>query len=116
MNGCQENRPSSPRLDLSVASFAISDGGKATVPLTGLELNLYAVSIPWLRIGFSASAGRGHATIDGTGVGQTPLANLAIPIGEHQITFRHPQFGERQQTVVITMQGPNRIAVDLTKK
>ncbi len=62
-------RPPAPRLDLSIASFAISDGGSATVPLTGLELDLYALSIPWLRVGLTASAGRGHATIDGTGVG-----------------------------------------------
>ena len=62
-------RAPTPRLDLSVASFAISDGGSASVPLTGLELDLYALSIPWLRAGLSASAGRGHATIDGAGVG-----------------------------------------------
>jgi hypothetical protein len=29
--------------------------------------------------------------------------------------FRHPQFGERRQSVVLTGKGPNRVAVDLTK-
>jgi hypothetical protein len=53
--------------------------------------------------------------IDGASVGQTPIANLAVAIGSHEIVFRHPQYGERRQTLVITMQGPNRIAVDLTK-
>jgi hypothetical protein len=31
------------------------------------------------------------------------------------MVFRHPQLGERKQTVMVTAKGPNRIAVDLTK-
>jgi hypothetical protein len=54
-------------------------------------------------------------SIDGNEVGQTPIANLAVPIGPHQVIFRHPQFGERRQTIVVTSKGPNRIAMDLTK-
>jgi hypothetical protein len=53
--------------------------------------------------------------IDGNDVGQTPIANLAVPIGTHQVIFRHPQFGERRQTIVVTTNGPNRIAMDLSK-
>jgi PEGA domain-containing protein len=54
-------------------------------------------------------------TVDGTAVGQTPLANLTMTIGTHQVVFRHPQYGERRQTIVVTAKGPNRIAVDFTK-
>jgi hypothetical protein len=54
-------------------------------------------------------------SIDGNDVGQTPIANLAVPIGTHYMIFRHPQFGERRQTIVVTSKGPNRIAMDLTK-
>jgi hypothetical protein len=54
--------------------------------------------------------------LDGATVGQTPISNLPVAIGPHDVVFRHPQLGERQQTIVVTMQGPNRIAVDLTKK
>jgi hypothetical protein len=53
--------------------------------------------------------------IDGAGVGQTPIANLPVTIGSHDILFRHPQLGDRRQTVLVTAKGPNRIAVDLTK-
>jgi len=53
--------------------------------------------------------------IDGDSAGQTPLANLLVPIGTHEVVFRHPQYGERRQNIVITTKGPNRIAVDLTK-
>jgi hypothetical protein len=34
-------------------------------------------------------------------MGETPLANLEIPIGEHEIVFRHPDFGERRQTIIV---------------
>lgn len=54
--------------------------------------------------------------IDGTGVGQTPLANLSVPIGTHKVVFRHPQLGERDETVTITVDGPNRISADFTRK
>jgi hypothetical protein len=53
--------------------------------------------------------------IDGKDVGQTPIANLRLPIGTHQAIFRNPEFGERRQSIVVTAKGPNRFAVDLTK-
>ena len=53
--------------------------------------------------------------LDGNSVGQTPIANLLVSVGPHEMVFRHPQLGERKQTVVVTAKGPNRIAADLTK-
>ena len=57
----------------------------------------------------------GGGLIDGRDLGQTPIANIAVTVGTHEIVFRHPQFGERRQTVVVTTKEPQRIAVDLTK-
>jgi hypothetical protein len=54
-------------------------------------------------------------TLDGNSIGQTPIANLPVSIGSHEMVFKHPQFGERKQTVTVSVDGPNRIAVDLTK-
>ena len=54
-------------------------------------------------------------TLDGNSAGQTPIANLLVSVGPHEMVFRHPQLGERKQTVMVTAKGPNRIAVDLTK-
>jgi hypothetical protein len=51
--------------------------------------------------------------IDGRRVGETPIGNLAIPIGPHEILFRHPQFGERKQAVSVTMNAPVRLSVDM---
>jgi hypothetical protein len=48
-------------------------------------------------------------------VGQTPLSGLSLAIGPHQVTFRHPQFGERTERITVSAQGVNRVAVDLNK-
>jgi hypothetical protein len=53
--------------------------------------------------------------IDGVAAGQTPLANVALGVGPHQITFRHPELGERTERVVVTAKGVTRVAVDLDK-
>jgi hypothetical protein len=58
-----------PRLDLSVTSFSISNGSTSTVPLQGLELDLYAITSSWLRGGMTLAAGRGNGTIGGADVG-----------------------------------------------
>jgi len=53
--------------------------------------------------------------IDGAMVGQTPLSNISLTAGPHQVTFRHPQLGERTERITVTAQGVNRVAVDLNK-
>ena len=66
-------------------------GGKVeqvNVVLPNGRLNINAT--PWAEV-----------TIDGRAAGETPLANLALPIGVHEIVFRHPQLGERRQTIVV---------------
>ncbi len=54
--------------------------------------------------------------IDGQSLGQTPIGNLSTPIGSHEIIFRHPQLGERRETVVVTLQQPARIGVDMRRQ
>jgi len=79
-------------------------GGGASlkiVPPNGV-VNLNA--LPWAE-----------AWIDGRQVGETPLGNVALPIGEHEVLFRHPQLGERRQTFLVTANEPARVAVDFKK-
>ncbi len=57
-----------PRLDLALTSFSIGSGSASTVPLTGLELNLYVLSTSWLRGGLTLDAGRGSGTVSGADV------------------------------------------------
>ena len=39
--------------------------------------------------------------LDGAAIGQTPLGNVSVPVGEHEILFRHPEFGERREKAIV---------------
>jgi serine/threonine protein kinase len=51
--------------------------------------------------------------VDGQRVGETPIGNLSIPIGPHEVVFKHPQFGEKRHAISVTMQGTNRVVMDM---
>jgi PEGA domain-containing protein len=53
--------------------------------------------------------------IDGTAYGETPLGNLSIVPGEHEIVFRHPQLGERREKIIVRPDTPGRVAVSLQR-
>jgi hypothetical protein len=74
----------------------------ATVTLPNGSLSINA--LPWADV-----------WLDGRALGTTPLANLTVAIGTHEIVWRHPQFGERRQTVTVTAKSPVRVGVDLRK-
>jgi hypothetical protein len=82
----------------------VAAGKVATLRIEPPKASLSVNARPWADV-----------AIDEKDVGQTPLSNLLVPIGRHEITFRHPQFGERRQTVVVTTNGPNRVAADMNK-
>ncbi len=83
----------------------VSAGGttalKVDVPRVPLSLN----ALPWAQ-----------AWIDGASVGETPIGNHLVPIGSHEIVFRHPELGERRQTVLVTLSSPARVSLDMRKK
>jgi hypothetical protein len=80
--------------------------GKTTVTTIDLPNSVVSINaLPWAEV-----------WIDGEPVGQTPIGNLSRQIGSHEVLFRHPQFGERRETVIIGAGKPARIGVDLRKK
>jgi hypothetical protein len=53
--------------------------------------------------------------IDGNAVGETPLGNLSVVPGEHEIVFRHPQLGERREKAIVRAGAETRVAVTLQR-
>ena len=77
--------------------------GKVTA--IGLELPKGVVNLnaaPWAEV-----------WIDGTRVGETPIGNLSVPVGPHEVVFRHPQFGEKRHAISVTAGAPVRLSVDM---
>jgi len=85
-------------------SVDVAAGRVATIAVAAPQAPLSINAVPWADV-----------AIDGTAVGQTPMGNFMIAVGPHQITFHHPQFGERTQAIVVTAAGANRAAVDFTR-
>jgi hypothetical protein len=53
--------------------------------------------------------------VDGQRAGQTPLAGYAVPLGPHDVVFRHPKRGEVRYTVQVTLASPAQLTVSFTK-
>lgn len=49
--------------------------------------------------------------IDGQRAGDTPLGNISLPLGSHEVVFRHPQFGEKRHAISVTAGVPVRLSV-----
>jgi hypothetical protein len=86
-------------------NISVAPGKVETVtvrpPMGSIAIN----AIPWAEV-----------WVDGEKAGDTPIGNLAVSIGKHEVTFRHPEFGEAHQAVTVTLSGPARLSVDLRKK
>jgi len=82
----------------------VMPGKTTTLRIDPPQVQMSVNARPWAEI-----------VMDGTSIGQTPIANVLVAIGTHEVVFRNPQLGDRKQTVLVTAGGPNRIAADLTK-
>jgi hypothetical protein len=63
----------------------------------------YTVSLPTGTVQVNAPAGA-QVWVEGEAVGQVPLGDLQLPIGTREIMARHPDFGERRNTVEVRHQ------------
>jgi hypothetical protein len=82
----------------------IAAGKTASVAITLPPGRMSINAVPWADV-----------TIDGLSVGTTPLGELSVALGTHEVVFRHPQLGERRQTVTVKAQTPTRLGIDLRK-
>jgi hypothetical protein len=80
----------------------IVPGQTAAVAMAAATGTLSVNAQPW-----------GEVWIDGTHVGETPIGNLSLPIGNHELVVRHPQLGEQRRTIPIRVNTPSRVGVDL---
>jgi hypothetical protein len=60
------------------------------------------------------STPRARVSIDGRDVGETPLNQLALTIGPHEIVFRHPDFPDKTVSTFIRVGTPAHVTVDLS--
>jgi hypothetical protein len=72
------------------------------------------VTIPPGRVSINAQPWA-EVFIDSRLVGETPLANLSVPVGEHEVLFRHPELGERRQRITVRADAPSRVSASFER-
>jgi hypothetical protein len=83
----------------------VKSGAGVTLDVTLPDGSLSLNATPWAEV-----------FVDGRSVGETPIGNLAVRAGTHEVVFRHPELGEQRMTAVVTVNGPTRLTADLRKQ
>lgn len=83
-------------------SIAVTEG-KSTTAAVELPNGLVRVLVqPWADV-----------WIDGKEIGRTPVENIPVPIGTHDVVLRHPELGEQRHRVTVSVNELSRLDVDL---
>ena len=89
----------------TAVSVEIVAGKTTRVPVVLPKGTAHLNATPWAEV-----------WVDGEKVGETPLGNLALTIGPHEIVFKHPELGEQAHVATVAADVPLRLSVNLTKQ
>jgi len=104
----------SGRHELELVNSVLGFRSRQIVDVRSGQVVSVAVSPPNGRVNINALPWA-EVWIDGKSAGETPIGNLPLPLGEHEIIFRHPQLGEQRRTAVVRLDGVTRISVNLQR-
>jgi hypothetical protein len=85
-------------------SVNVPAGKVAVVPLEWPKGTMAINANPWAEV-----------WVDGERVGETPIGSISVPLGTHEVVFRHPQLGERIVRTTVTATAPARVSMDFKK-
>jgi hypothetical protein len=87
------------------ARVEIVAGKHSRVPVALPKGTVHLNAAPWAEV-----------WIDGQKVGETPIGNLPLTIGPHEIVFKHPDLGEQSHAATVTAAAPLKLSVDMTRR
>jgi hypothetical protein len=99
---------------LDFVSEALGYRSRQTVAVKAGQLAAVKLTLPQGRININATPWA-NVWINGNAAGETPIANLALPIGNHEIVFRHPQLGEQRLTATVKADAVARISASFQR-
>ena len=82
---------------------------RQTVNVKPGQMSAVSITVPNGRVSINAVPWA-DVWVDGKSVGQTPIANLSLSIGPHEIVFRHPQFPDQRQTWMVKAEGTTMVS------
>ncbi len=102
------------RHDLEFVNSVIGYRVRRQVDVRAGEVTALSIAVPNGTLNINATPWAA-VSIDGTSYGETPLGNVSVVPGEHEIVFRHPQLGERRERIVVRPETSGRVAVSLQR-
>jgi hypothetical protein len=84
------------------ATVRVESGRTASLAVEPRQAPLSVNAEPWAEV---LVAGRSY--------GETPVANIPLPLGPTTVTLHHPTLGQRTVPVLIRIGTPNRVSVNL---
>ena len=103
------------RHELDIINDALGFQERRVVQVTAGQVTSISANWPTGTVSINAQPWA-QVFIDGMPLGETPIANARVPIGQHEILFRHPQLGERRQSVTVTARETAKVGIDLRSK
>jgi len=100
------------RHDLELVNDTLGYSANRSIQVPPGKVAAIRIELPQGVINLNA-APWAEVWIDGRRAGDTPIGNLPIAIGPHEVVFRHPQLGEKRQAVSVTLKAPVRLSVDM---
>ena len=85
-------------------SLDIAAGGTTSVVVEFLPGSVEINAVP------SASV-----RVDGKAIGRTPVVDLQLSGGPHEVLFSHPRLGERRMTINVMAGKPLKLSTDLRR-
>ena len=86
-------------------SVNVTPGQVSAIRLDWPNGSMAINAVPWAEV-----------FIDGERIGETPIGNVPVPVGTHEVVFRHPELGEQTVRSTVTVGTPARLSVDLRKR
>jgi len=106
---------SAGRHEIELVNEALGYRTSRTVQVSPGKVTPVKVDFPKGTIAINAQPWA-EVWVDGEKIGETPIGNLQLTIGTHDVLFRHPDLGEQRHKATISLTAPARLSVDMRKK
>jgi hypothetical protein len=106
---------SAGRHELEIVNEALGYRAVRTIQVTPGKVSAVRIDFPKGTIALNAQPWA-EVWVDGEKIGETPIGNLQVTIGTHDVLFRHPDLGEQRHKATVSLTAPARLSVDMRKK
>jgi hypothetical protein len=106
---------SAGRHELEIVNEALGYRSVRTIQVSPGKVTPLKVEFPKGTIALNAQPWA-EVWVDGEKIGETPIGNLQLTIGTHDVLFRHPELGEQRHKATVSLAAPARLSVDMRKK